>query len=320
MARRHTRSAGPPPEFDLEVLTNPNGQVHRSVQNLLPPMFRAPSTATHPTRRPQPLLTADELPTPRELQTARHPHSSTWQRPASDSVRRNLVATEDDTHLTTDERERFRTEAFLHSSAIQDRLQQLPPEDATDQELLAALEPTPQLDLELEASRLQLPHLRLRQFRQDQGRAPSMHHTVRPRPIPRHPHPVQQQYFGFQPPHYHHQVRPRPLIRFCTFCGQTDHPSISCPYNYPQARRIVAPGVPTPTYRPTGGTSDQNPPAGRRPTTTARKAIPYPEYKTGKCPETHCRKFDIFVKLGLFRRLGTFLTPRSCHIQVCLYS
>jgi hypothetical protein len=79
MARRHTRSAGPPPEFDLEALMIANTRMHWSVQELLPsPMFRAPSTATHPTQRPQPLLTQEELPTPRELQTARHPHFSTW--------------------------------------------------------------------------------------------------------------------------------------------------------------------------------------------------------------------------------------------------
>ena len=174
MARRHTRSAGPPPEIDLEALTTSNTRRHRSVQDLLPsPMFRAPSTATHPTRRPPPLLTQDELPTPRELQTARHPHSSTWPRPSSDPVLHYPAATGETLQLTDAEREQFRAQSFLQSSAIQDRLQQLPPEDATDHELLAALEPTSPLDLDLAASRLHLPH-----YHQDHGRNPVIHQAV----------------------------------------------------------------------------------------------------------------------------------------------
>ena len=55
-------------------------------------------------------------------------------------------------------------------------------------------------------------------------------------------------------------------------------------------------GVPTPTYRPASDPSVQ--PAGRRPTSIARKAVPYPEYKTGKCPETHCRKFEAAIRLN----------------------
>jgi hypothetical protein len=38
--------------------------------------------------------------------------------------------------------------------------------------------------------------------------------------------------------------------------------------------------------------------AAHRTTYTARKAVPYPEYKTGKCPQTHCGKFEATILLN----------------------
>ena len=120
----------------------------------------------------------------------------------------------------------------------------------------------------------------------EQTSTPILPHNRLPAPVT---YPQQQQ---------PHQVHYHPTMNFCSFCGKSDHHTRACPHYYPQHRRIVAPGVPTQVYQPYQEWEEIPQQLCHHPAPTARKAVPYPEYKTGKCPETHCRKFGAALLLN----------------------
>ncbi len=263
MARYNTRSAGPADE----------------VPGLLPRRRRPPPPLV--SSPPAPWLSDATL----RFQGQRRPSPEPFQAPEIGSARpfrRPLGPPPSPTPPTAsgayhqystffsvrpEDRDHFRAQATEDSTALDHILAGTVTHLPTDAELLEALAPPEPTDapFDFQAFQRDLPPVRT-------AGHPQRLHTSAPLP---------NRY---------------PIPRFCAYCGRLDHVATACPllHGHPEV------GLP---YRPHLG----EPPDYRHPRPSvalpaipppARKAVNYPTYQTGHCPEIHCRKFESALMLN----------------------